>query len=203
MTRRWLGLLLLLSVGVNVGILSVLALERLQQDESAAPADRVAERPAVGPPPGPLTGVGPPGAGGEGVPQPIRWRLEDLAGQMDLDEDETQEFLEIHRRFFIATRARRGRILQTQERFRRELAASEPSRETLDALARQLGEELAGLDADFATSVLETRALLGSEKEGEYLRVLSRLRPPGLGGGQAPGPGPGELPRRPRRLPGR
>jgi hypothetical protein len=188
-----------------VGILSVLALERLQEGGGPAPPDPAVERPVVGPPPGSMAGVGPPGAVGDGVPQAIRWRLEELAGRLELDEERTEKFLEIHRRFFIATRARRGRILQIQERFRRELAASEPSRETLDAMARQLGEELAGLDADFATSVLETRALLGPEKEEEYLRVLSRLRPPGLAGGQAPGPGPapGELPRRPRRWPGR
>jgi len=199
MSRRWLGLLLLLSVGVNVGILSVLALERLRAGEVATAAPPAGEPPA-GPPFDPLPGVGAPGREGDGIPPALGWRLRQLSDRLGLEGEQAKEFLEIQRRFFLATRQRRARILDLQERFRRELGAPEPSRERVEALVGQLGEELAGLDAELASSVLETRTLLGPEKEQEYLRILARLRPGGPGVG--PGGGPGDRIRRPRRPPG-
>jgi len=199
MSRRWLGLLLLLSVGVNVGILSVLALERLRGDEAVLEAPAVSGLPD-GPPAGALPGIGPPGPEGDGVPAALRWRLQELADRLGLERGERTEFLEIQRRFFLATRQRRARILELQERFRRELGADEPSHERIEALVGRLGQELAGLDADLASSVLETRALLGPEREQEYLRRLDRLRPGGPAG--RPGPGLADRIRGPRRPPG-
>lgn len=202
MSRRWLGLLLLLSVGVNVGILSVLALERVREPgpARAAPPVQAAREPEGGPPFEVPPGLGPAaGPEGNGVPQTLGWRLQQLADRLGLDGEQRDEFLEIQRRFFFATRQRRERIFELQDRFRRELGAPEPDRETIETLVGRLGQELAGLDADLAKSVLETRKLLGPEKEREYLQVLGRLHP----GGAGPGSVPGDLARRPRRPPGR
>ena len=269
MTRRWLGLALLLSLGVNLGIVAVLLIERSRpaapSAASAGSAEAVGETPAEGlpgPPPGADEGSEPgseqaPALGGiprdgdlrlddrpgppppappprseapEGedgapdragdrrppfpgaaealergeLPPAVAWRLGALADRLGLTGDDRARFLEIQRRFFVESHQRRSRILGLQDRFRRSLGAADPSRETIDTLIRQLGEERAGFDRDLARTVLDTRALLGPGQERQYLEFLARLgpRPGGQGGpggeGQ-PGPPPRPRPFRPRR----
>ena len=130
------------------------------------------------------------------LPPAIAWRLGDLADRLGLTGDDRERFLEIQRRFFVESHQRRSRILGLQDRFRRALAAPDPSRETIDELIRQLGEERAGFDRDLARTVLDTRALLGPGQERQYLEFLARLGPrpggPGGPGGEGqPGPPPG------------
>lgn len=207
MSRRWLGILLLLSLGMNLGILGVLGVERVRNPEPATVAGGPAElagdatpqegrRPPVGrpgalgnprrgPSEGPLAGSQP--REGGGPPPAIAWRLEHLADRLGLEGETRDRFVELQHGFFTDTFRRHRRIVRLQERFRRELAAPEPSEETLDELARELSALRAGLDDELARTVLETRKLLGPEQEREYLRFVARI-----------GPG-GSRPRRPAR----
>ncbi len=284
MSRRWLSIVLLLSVGVNVGIVTMLLVERSRPvassvdrgnepgaatgtEGTAGPdavspdavppddvspddvsPDRVAsDRPLPGdagsegapprmdgrpprrpgpPPPRPEDGpqgfprdadLGlnerPGGADrppdgfprttaaaqaldrGE-LPPAIAKRLESMAERLGLTGADRDKFLEIQRRFFVASHQRRERIVTLQDRFRRSLGDPNPSREAIDALVRQLGEERSGFDRDLAHTVLDTRALLGPGQERQYLDFLARLgpRPAGPGGPGGPGgdrpPGP-------------
>jgi len=267
MSRRWLGLALLLSLGVNLGIVAVLLVERSRPAplpaRSAGPEEPAAELPAEppsapppavasdsepgsdsalvgiprdgdvglddrpGPPPPapPPRGDRPEGEGGSPdpgggrrppfpgaaealergeLPRAVTRRLGNLADRLGLAGDDRARFLEIQRRFFVESHQRRSRILGLQDRFRRSLGDPNPSRETIDTLIRQLGEERAGFDRDLARTVLDTRELLGPGQERQYLEFLARLgpRPGGQGGpggeGQ-PGPPPRPRPFRPRR----
>ncbi|MGD2113576.1 MAG: periplasmic heavy metal sensor [Acidobacteriota bacterium] len=206
MSRRWLGLALLLSLGVNLGILGVLAVERLRPPEPTAVtepppeparASTSREDPAEYGPPSEGGDVGPQGAGPRppaGPPPAIAWRLERLADRLGLEGESRERFLEIQRDFFSGTFERRRRIVRLQEEFRRELAAPEPSEETVGELVLELSEARAALDRELARTVLRTRSLLGPERERDYLRFLARLGPgQGAGASGAPGrvqPGP-------------
>ncbi len=211
MTRRWLGLALLLSLGVNAGVLATLAVERLRGGDAASAAAAGAP-PAgdVGPPPGepPLPAGGPsapapPDAQGGDLPPGMEWRLGQLATHMGLEGDRRTEFLEIQRRFFRETRAAHQKGLELQQSLRRELTAPAPERERLTDILGELGSTRQQLDRALVDAVLATRKLLDPEQEREYLQFLARLR--GAGEGPQGGPprnGPprnGPPPRGPRR----
>lgn len=203
MSRRWLGILLLLSLGMNLGILGVLAVERVRGPEPAATrgsSERAAgdeisaearrstvDRP--GPPGNPRRGPGAgpfPGSGPreDGAPPPaIAWRLERLADRLGLEGETRDRFFELQHAFFTDTFRRHRRIVRLQERFRRELAAPEPSEESLGEMVRELSTLRKGLDDELTRTVLETRKLLGPDQEREYLRFLARIGPGGGRGG--------------------
>ncbi|HSL84381.1 MAG TPA: periplasmic heavy metal sensor [Thermoanaerobaculia bacterium] len=207
MSRRWLALALLLSVGVNVGILATLAVERLRHEAAAPVTTEGEEAEAEGAvlfdepgEPGELALDGPglgPGAGdpdaGTGPPPPmlpeIERRLEALADRLDLAGDERGRFLDVQRRFFRETFRHRQEIHRHQRALRQELIAPEPDRERVAEAQERLSAARDELDRALVVFVLESRELLGPAQEAEYLRFVARLRAAGEGRGPG-GPGP-------------
>ena len=189
MSRRWLGILLLLSLGMNLGILGVLAVERLRgTGPSAGPGDAgVPGGSGPLPPaalrrddrPRPFAGSRP-AVPDDGAPPPvIAEHLQRLADRLGLEGEPRDKFLEIQRDFFIETLHRRRRVAELQHRFRRALAAPEVSEETLAELVQEVSEAHRSLDEGLARAVLESRELLTPDQEREYLRFLARIAPGG------------------------
>lgn len=192
MRRRWLVLGLLLSLGVNVGVLAALGAgywsERGGEDPPAAttaPAD-----PAD--PVGPEEGVDPLAVDRLEVDDedarerfrrasgPFHRRLDHLADRLELNGAPRERFLELQKEFLQTTWTERKRTLALQHELRRELAAAEPDLARVDTLVDDLAAARRGLDESLARTVLESRAILAVENpaaETEYLQFLDRLRP--------------------------
>jgi Spy/CpxP family protein refolding chaperone len=177
--RWWLVIALLLSVGVNVGILATLATRRLDRPERQPPPPR--EEPA--PPPGPEEG-GPP-------------RASRLADRLGLEGEPRSRFLSLQQQFFEQTVRIRLHMAETQREVRRELMSPEPDRQKIDALLKDSARDFLDLEQALAKNVVATREILDPEQEEEYLRLIARLRPLGAEGfGPRPGRRPGPPPRR-------
>ena len=164
--RRWgLVLALLLSLGVNVGILATLATQR-GREEATAPL----------PPPPPFDRrlddgpARPPGPGG-----PQR-RLQRLVEEMRLEGEERRRFLQIQRRFFETSREERRVLAELHRELRQELLAPAPRRARIDALVEQIGRSYAKLEGAMAANVVDSRAVLDGEQERLFLEFVRRLR---------------------------
>jgi len=195
--RWWIVIALLLSVGVNVGILAALATRRMARPERQEPPPR--EQPA--PPPAPEEG----GQQEGGPPRASR-----LADRLGLEGEPRRRFLEVQQRFFEQTVRLRLHMVETQREVRRELMAPEPDRQKIDALLEDSARDFLSLEQALATNVVESREILDPEQEEEFLRVVASLRPqqaggfgprPGAGGvgGRRPNPPPWRDGRRPPR----
>lgn len=177
--RRWgLALALLLSLGVNIGILATLAVRRAEPDRP-----RPEERRPI--PPGPGATEEPP------------LRAARLADRLGLEGEQRRRFLRIQGRFFAETVRLRTEQAEVFRELRRELAAPAPDRRKIEELTRASARAHLALQQAMARNVIATRELLDPDQERLFLDIISRLGPPGLGGAQRP---PRRLPfRQPRR----
>lgn len=221
MSRRWLAIALLLSLGINAGILAILLIDRARAPvpaelpvtddgtavDQGAPAEAGAAEEGPGEGPGwHRRGMGRFGGQRSGPPvegldsaRMIEHRTATMAERLGLEGERRERFVEIQRGFLEETHRRRREVLELQERLRRELAAEEPSREVVEEVVRATAEHRAALDRRLAEAVLATREILDPEQERRYLRFLGRIQHPGPGGppGGPAGPGTGG----PRRHP--
>ena len=168
MKRWWLVIVLLLSLGVNLGILSAMAISRLAPDESRPSSGRFPQ--AVG-------------------------DTRDLARRVGLAKEETHAFRALHQRFFERTRQQRRASMELRQHLLAELTADEPNRQRIDDILARLSAAEAEMERAMVETTLQSRELLDSEQETRYLRFLvSRLHRiggrPGMGGPGGPG-GPG------------
>lgn len=173
MRRWWLVIALLLSLGVNLGLVAAVAARRF----AARPAPD-AEAPGLQRP--------------EGEPLP---RFRRLADHLGLEGEERREFLDLQGQLFEETVRVRMRQAENQREVRRELVSREPDQERIDALLQQSAQDFLTLEQALARNIVATREILSPRQEREYLRIISRMRPPGAGGF-----GPQQQPPR-RRLP--
>ena len=166
--RRWgLALALLLSLGVNIGILATLAVRQ------AAPPDR-----PIPPRPGEETAEEPP------------LRATRLADRLGLEGEQRRRFLRIQGRFFAETVRLRTEQAEIFRELRRELAAPVPDRQKIEELTRASARAHLGLQQAMVRNVTVTRGILDPDQERLFLDIISRLGPP-------PGLGKPERPRRP------
>jgi hypothetical protein len=169
--RWWLVIALLLSVGLNLGILAAIAARRAQ--------------------PGPRNPwPGPEMANPAADPLP---RLPRLADRLGLEGEERRKFLDIQWDLFQQMTRLRLQMGEVHRELKRELTRSEPERQRVDALLQESARIYGSLERTLVDGVLATRKLLGPEKEEEYLRLVGRLRVPNPGGrlgfqGQGSGP---------------
>jgi hypothetical protein len=164
---------LLLSVGVNVGILATLATRRATRPERQPP-------PPVREEAGPMEGQEP-----DGHPRASR-----LADRLGLEGEPRRRFLEQQQQFFEKTVRIRLHMVETQREVRRELMSEEPDRQKIDALLQDSARDFLSLEQALATNIVESRKLLDPEQEEEFLRVVARLRPQAGGFGPRPGQRP-------------
>jgi hypothetical protein len=175
--RWWLVIALLLSVGLNLGILAAIAARKAQPRDS----DRE-------PRPGPEM------ANPAADPLP---RLPRLADRLGLEGEERRKFIDLQWNLFQQMTRLRLQMGEVHRELKRELTRDEPDRQRVDALLKESTGIYGSLEKTLVDNVLATRALLGPDKEEEYLRLVGRLRVPnaggGLGGGglQGDGQGPG------------
>ncbi len=179
--RRWgLALALLLSLGVNIGILATLAVRHGRPPERPGPEE---------PPP-------PPGTA-EGTPL----RVARLADRLGLEGEPRRRFMQLQGSFFAETVRLRTEHEETLRELRRELTAPEPDRRRIDELTRASARTHLALQQAMVRNVLASREILDPEQERIFLDIISHLRPPALGGPQQGGPRRPPLwqPRRHRR----
>jgi Heavy-metal resistance len=178
MTRWWLVIALLLSVGLNVGILAAIAARR------AGP-------PAQGgrPPQGGQSPANP--ANADPVP-----RLGRLADRLKLEGDQRRKFLDIQWNLYQETTRERLQLNEVHRELRRELTRPNPDRQRVDGLLAESSRIYLSLEKSLVGNIFATRELLGPEKEKEYLKVVGRLRIPNPGPGLANPAGPPPAQRR-------
>jgi class 3 adenylate cyclase len=150
---------LLLSLGINVGLVSVAVVRRLA-------IARWERGPVGGPPPPELVG-------------------RRFADELRLPPAKRVPFLAAQRRLAERTFDGRRDLARLRDDLRREVAAPTPDRQRIDELVGELGRRQAELDRAFAEGMLETRAALGPEEFEDYLRLVDRV----LGERRGPPPG--------------
>lgn len=147
MKRAWIWIALLLSVGVNIGVLASIAASRYR-----AEARIVRQRPD-GPPP-----------------------FARMADYLELEGEVRDRFLDTQRELFETTRRQRQELESLRHELRSEAVSDNPDIERIDRLLNQASEVGRSLDRAMVESVLETRQLLNPEQQKRYLRILERLR---------------------------
>jgi Heavy-metal resistance len=179
----WLVIALLLSVGVNVGVLGIVA------------ANRWGKR-APAPAPGPEVPVQQGGFAPERVVQ--------LADRLGLDGEPRRKFISAQAQFFAETVRLRTEQAEIQRGLRRELMAPRPDRARIDASLQESARAFLEIEKALATNVVESRKLLTPGQDEQFLRFLARLRAAALGAGpgqparNAPAEGGAEAPRQRR-----
>jgi hypothetical protein len=159
MKRWWLVIVLLLSLGLNVGILAAVAARRLGPGGAGAKA---------------------PGAANQS-PDPLP-RLPQLANRLGLEGEERRKFLDIQWNLYQETSHLRLQLGETHRNLRHELIQPQPDRARVDALLEESSRTYLALEKSLVANVLATRDLLGPEKEKQYLRLIGQLRIPNPGG---------------------
>lgn len=164
--KRWgLAIALLLSLGVNVGVLLTLAVggwgnhaevDTALPEEPDDPAERV-DRPWE-------RGGGPPR------------EMTRFVDRLGLEGEERERFVELQREFLRTAFESRRRRMELQRELRRELISPEPDRERAERLVRELAETQQAVEIHLVRTVLESRALLSPEQERHYLRFMGRLQ---------------------------
>jgi Spy/CpxP family protein refolding chaperone len=165
MSRWWLVIALLLSVGLNVGILAAIGARR-----AAMPG------PQEGRPQNQADAAKP--ANNDPVP-----RLARLADRLKLEGETRRKFLDIQWNLYQETTRLRLDLGEVHRALRKELTRPDADRQRVEALLTESSRLYLALERSLVNNVFATRELLGPEKEAEYLKVVGRLR--------VPNPGPG------------
>ncbi len=173
MKRWWLVIALLLSVGVNVGILATLAFQSLSADRDAGTEE-----------PGTEVGTDTVGTGTvdgstrRSPPREARFPpvITRMANELHLEGEKRAAFIEIQREFFEQTLAARGRMEHLQREIRREVTSGDPDREGLERYLVELSASHADLERAFVNNLLDSRELLDSEQEKRFMHFLRRMR---------------------------
>lgn len=153
MRRWWLVIALLLSVGMNAGLLVALALN----SPAAAQRQQEAMRPAA------------PG------------RIPQLANRLGLSGVERRRFIQRQRAFFADTAEQRRRLPELRKAVRAEMTRPQPDRARIDEQLRESADIFLSLERALVGNVLDTRELLGPEEDRRYVDLLSRLQLEGPG----------------------
>ncbi|MFN7943213.1 MAG: periplasmic heavy metal sensor [Thermoanaerobaculia bacterium] len=172
--RRWgLVVALLLSLGVNLGLIGMAVARRALAGPSLV--DRWSRGERVG---------------------------EMLADRLRLDGDRRERFLVVQRQLAAAVREHRLAMNDLRRDLRAELTGEVPDRARVDALVDRLAGHQAALDRAFVDSVFASRELLSGRELAEYLKFLDRFAA-GLRGQRGGAPPPLRLrDRLPSRRPG-
>lgn len=142
---------LLLSVGVNVGLVAAIVAGRLKAPAAAR------EEPQRQPP-------------------PIA-RLQRLADRLGLEGEARRRFVAYQRSFFLDTARDRRRLAEINRELREELLSESPDPQAIDRLTAESSTLYQAIERALAGNVLSTRKLLDPGQERIYLRLIRQLRP--------------------------
>ena len=169
MSRWWLVIALLLSVGLNLGILAAVAARR-----GGPPPDARAQKvPEMAPGRDPL---------------PLLPRLADRLG---LEGEKRRKFLDVQWNLFQETSRLRLQLAEVHREIRREVTRDEPDRKRVDQWLAESARIYLAMERSLVNNVLATRELLDPEQERQYMAMISRLRLAGGAEGGLGGPGLG------------
>jgi hypothetical protein len=168
--RWWLVLALLLSLGLNVGIVAAIAARRatLMARPNAARQQQA-------------------GNAGNNNPNnvdPVP-RLTRLANRLKLEGDQRRKFLDIQWNLYQETARLRLQLNEVHRELRRELTHPDPDRARVEGLLNDSSRIYLALEHSLVNNVFATRDLLGAEKEADYLKIVGSLRVPNPGLGLA------------------
>ncbi len=151
MKRWWLVLALLLSLGVNVGILATIAVARLR--------------------PGLLQGAQ------KALQPPPEKRLARLADRLGLVGPERRRFLGLQRQFIATTGRDRKHLQEIYREVRAELIAPRPDGARIESLLAESSQVYLRIERAVTTNVLESRKCLRPEQEAIFLDLIDKMRP--------------------------
>jgi hypothetical protein len=151
--RWWLVILLLLSLGTNIGILATQVVGRMDKPNQPE------------------------------VVRPFAFgRLQILADRLGLRGEERRSFIERQRRFLRDTAGPRKHLNEIRAELRSELTAPRPDRAHVDALMKEASDLFLRLEQRLSGLVLETRSTLPPQAALRYVDLLGRLKIEGPGG---------------------
>lgn len=148
MKRGWVWVALLLSVGVNIGVLATIGVSHLR---TKARWERPRER--------------------DGSPP-----VERLANHLELEGQERDQFLEIQQNLFHTTRQHQEALQKLRTEIRSEVMSDSPDPSNVDRLLADVGAIHMDLDRAMVESVLATRKILTPEQQRRYFHVVERMR---------------------------
>jgi hypothetical protein len=151
--RWWLVIALVLSLGMNLGLLIALAL--------SSPAFAQQQQ-----------GVMRPAAPG---------RLQQLADRLGIEGPVRRRFIQRQRQFFAETPGPRARLNEIRREVRAEMTRPEPDRGRIDELLREGSGIFLMLERAVVANVLDSRAMLPPDAERKYVDLISRLQLEGPG----------------------
>lgn len=165
MRRWWLLVALLLSLGVNVGVLATLGAQRFREEPPRveAPEDPESPRPE---------------------------QLRHLGRRLDLEGEELERFVSLHQEFLRSSRATRERWQGVKREVRHRLAAHDPEMEAIEPLLEEMAAAYLELERGLAAHILVAREMLDGEAERRYVHFVSRLGTEPPGARRGPGRGP-------------
>lgn len=159
MKRGWVWVALLLSVGINIGVLATLGTSRMR-------AKARWERPREGDRQAPF---------------------ERLANHLEVEGELRERFIEIQRDLFRTTRRHQEALGELRTELRREVASQDPHPQRVDELLSEIGALHMDLDRAMVESVLATKKILTPQQQQRYFRVLERMREAYRRSGERPG----------------
>lgn len=175
MRRWWLVVALLLSLGVNLGLVGMIVARRALSRPALLDRFERAESPG-----------------------------ERLADRLGLVGEERRDFLALQSRLAETLRRERPRLHEARGLLRDKLVRESPDRRAIDRLMAEAAAAQTALDRAFVENALATRQILRGEAYDEYLRFLAHFAGDPRGGPASevgpqghPPPGPGRPPRRP------
>lgn len=161
MKRLGLVFVLLLSLGINIGVLATLGFSKARRSEA-------------------MRTIRPPG------PPP---EVRALADRFGLKDGSAEQFRELHRSFFTSSMENNREIRELRQQLLEELTSDMPDRDHLSTVLDEISAVERQREEAYIDLTLRSRELLGGRGEEAYRRfVRQRLRGGGPGGGPgAPG----------------
>ncbi len=148
MRRFWLGIALLLSLGVNAGVLATIGIQHLRGAQPAAPVE-------------------PPAGGGPGP------SFQNLANRLRLEGEPRERFIAVQRRFFDTARTERQRLGRLRQELRAELVAGRSDRARAEAISRDLAETTGRLEQALVANILDSKEILTPDQQRQFLRLVA------------------------------
>ena len=151
MKRSWLIVLLLLSLGINVGVLATVA---FRPDE-------------------PEHHRGRPREGRDGSP---RSPTERMADGLELQGEQRRQFVELQSSFFTSFQELRSELSDVRADLHGEITRDEPDSPRVEELLEAASQLNGSLDQLFVDNVMASREILDEGQEELYFGFLDRMR---------------------------
>ena len=189
--RRWWIPLLLVSFGMNLGLLVAVGARYLNSETSEGSEGRSRthrqqnreERPQD------------PRHESRGeVPED---HLDRLVARLGVEEEHREDFLLLQRQFFKRVRIQHQAVEQARRELHQALVQNDPDREEIKRLLKASSKVSADMERSLVEHVLEARSLLDDDVEERYLQFLEHLTHGRRSAPRSTGPRGGS-PRRPR-----